>query len=123
MKTKRTHNRKELAAFRSELRSNLTPAEAFLWTQLKAKKLDDRRFIKQHSIGNFIVDFYCASERLIVEPDGEIHQNPTAEEYDEKRTQFLNSLGYTVLRFENRQVFDHLKSVLMEIKDHFKSDN
>ncbi|MBT8300570.1 MAG: DUF559 domain-containing protein [Maribacter sp.] len=106
---------------RKELRSNLTPAEAFLWKHLKAKQLDGRRFVKQHSIARYIVDFYCASEKLIVELDGEVHNNHAAEDYDEKRTSFLSSLGYTVIRFENKMVFDNLKSVLLEIKDNFKN--
>jgi very-short-patch-repair endonuclease len=54
---------------------------------------------------------------LIVELDGQVHQNPTAMEYDEKRTMFLNGLGYKVKRFENKMVFDNLRSVLMEIRE------
>ncbi len=121
MKSERIHNKKELLPFRKDLRSNLTPAEAFLWRQLKAKQLDGKRFVKQHSIGEYIVDFYCASEKLIVELDGDVHQNPKAEAYDEKRTSVFQSMGYKVIRFENKMVFDHLKSVLMEIKENFKT--
>ncbi len=117
MKRSRIHNKKELIQFRKKLRNNLTPAEAFLWKHLKAKQLDGKRFVKQHSIGNYIVDFYCASEKLIVELDGQVHQNHTAMEYDEKRTMFLNGLGYKVKRFENKMVFDNLRSVLMEIRE------
>lgn len=117
---KRNHNRKELLERRKELRKNLTPAEAFLWKHLKAKQLGGRRFQKQHSINNYIVDFYCASEKLIIELDGQIHMNPTAEEKDEKRDLELNSMGYRVLRFENKMVFENLASVLQEIKEHFK---
>ena len=120
MNKPRIHSKKELKEFRKELRKNLTPAEAFLWTQLKAQQLANRKFAKQHSIGNYIVDFYCASEKLIIELDGEVHQNATAMEYDEKRTIFLNELGYTVIRFENKMVFENLNSVLLEIKEHFR---
>ena len=80
------------------------------------------RFAKQHSIGNYIVDFYLASDKLIVELDGEVHQNPTSAEYDKKRTDYLNREGFTVIRFENKMVFDNLKSVLMEIREKFKND-
>jgi len=120
MKKPWMHNKSELLGFRRELRKNLTPAETFLWKHLKAKQLDGKKFVKQHSIGNYIVDFYLASDKLIVELDGEVHQNATAAEYDKKRTVFLNDLGYTVIRFENKMVFDNLKSVLMEIKENFK---
>ena len=117
LRNERTHNKKQLLAFRKELRAKLTPAEAFLWKHLKAKQFDGKRFVKQHSIGKYIVDFYCASEKLIVELDGEVHKNPTAEEYDEKRSSFFNSLGYNVIRFENKMVFDNLESVFIEIRD------
>ena len=121
MKSKKIHTRKELKPIREKLRKNLTPAEAFLWNHLKSRKLEGRRFTKQHSIGNYIVDFYCASEKLIIELDGEVHNNETAAQYDLKRTQFLNTLGYTVLRFENKMVFDVLPSVLQEITTNFST--
>ena len=120
MKTDRIHNKKELVQFRKELRRNLTPSEAFLWTHLKAKQFDGKKFVKQHSIGNYIVDFYCASEKLIIELDREVHQNSTAVLYDEKRTAYFNRLGYTVIRFENKMVFENLQSVFMEIREKFK---
>lgn len=120
MSRERTHSRKELIPFRKKLRKNLTPAEAFLWKHLKAKQLDGKKFVKQHSIGKYIVDFYCASEQLVIELDGEVHQNATAAAYDAKRTVFLNEMGYTVLRFENKMVFDHLQSVFIEIRENFK---
>lgn len=117
----RHHNKKHLLARRKELRKNLTPAEAYLWMYLKGKKLDGRRFQKQHSIDNYIVDFYCASGKLIIELDGEVHNNPIAEEKDAERDTQLQNLGFTVLRFENKMVFEQLDSALQEIKDHFKS--
>ena len=120
MSKKQIHNKKELLEFRMELRRNLTPAEAFLWKHLKAKQLDGKKFVKQHSIGKYIVDFYLASDKLIIELDGEVHQNPTAAAYDERRNNYLKSQGFTVIRFENKMVFENLTSVLMEIKENFK---
>ena len=117
---KRIHNRKELIQFRKKLRNNATPAEAFLWRHLKAKKLCGRRFNRQHSIKNYIVDFYCAAEKLVIELDGAVHQSSKVQEYDKKRTEILNELGYTVIRFENKMVFENLESVLSEISEHFK---
>lgn len=108
-----------MAEYRGTLRSHLTPAEAFLWNYLKAKKLNGKRFTKQHSIGNYIVDFYCASELLIIELDGEVHNNSEKQTYDELRTVYLTQLGYKVIRFENKLVFDQLETVLQEIKDNF----
>lgn len=115
----RIHTKKDMAEYRGTLRSHLTPAEAFLWNYLKAKKLNGKRFTKQHSIGNYIVDFYCASELLIIELDGEVHNNSEKQTYDELRTVYLTQLGYKVIRFENKLVFDQLETVLQEIKDNF----
>tara|TARA_R100000687_G_scaffold67671_1_gene56807 strand:- start:720 stop:1085 length:366 start_codon:yes stop_codon:yes gene_type:complete len=117
---KPSHNRKYLEPFRKELRNNLTPAEAFLWKQLQQRKFKGRKFRRQHSIENFIVDFYCAEEQLIIELDGDVHKNPLAEENDEKRNKKLEDWGFKVIRFENKMVFDFLPSVLKEIEDNFK---
>lgn len=110
------HTLKYLKEYRSELRNNLTPSEAFLWKHLKSRQFENRRFTRQHSIGNFIVDFYCAKEKLIIELDGEVHNTAEAQEYDKQRTLYLENLDYKVLRFENKMVFDCLESVFVEIK-------
>ncbi|MEP0264226.1 endonuclease domain-containing protein [Dokdonia sp.] len=115
------HSRKHLENYRKSLRNNATPAERFLWKHLKNKQLDGKRFLRQHSILNYIVDFYCPSEQLIIELDGEIHFNDTAQEYDAKRTKKLEELGFKVIRFENKIVFDLLPSVLLDIKSYFKN--
>ena len=122
MSKQRTHTKKELKDYRQQLRKKMTPAEAFLWTQLKSRKLDKIRFTRQHSIGHYIVDFYCASEKLIIELDGQGHFNLEAQEYDRKRTVYLESFGYKVIRFENKMVFDYLPSVVMEIRECFNSE-
>ncbi|MEO1013389.1 MAG: endonuclease domain-containing protein [Bacteroidota bacterium] len=84
---------------RKALRQNLTSAEAYLWKQLQHKKLEGRKFRRQHSIDNYIVDFYCAPEKLIIELDEAIHNNPVPAEKDEKRDIHLRNLGFTVLPF------------------------
>ncbi|WP_262904367.1 endonuclease domain-containing protein [Christiangramia sediminis] len=118
---KRIHNRKYLEPYRKKLRKSLTPAEAFLWKQLQNKKLENRKFRRQHSIENYIADFYCPEERLVVELDGQVHFNEKTREYDKKRTEDLNELGIKVIRFENRLVFENLHSVLEEIKENFRN--
>ena len=98
----------------------MTSAEAYIWDELKDSQLEGRKFRRQHSINDFIVDFYCASEQLIIELDGNVHLNPTADEKDRRREKILEEMGFKVLRFENRMVFDNLDSVIMEIKDNFR---
>ncbi|GGA52756.1 endonuclease domain-containing protein [Okeania sp. KiyG1] len=96
------------------LRKNLTPAEALLWEALRNKQLEGLRFRSQHPVGNFILDFYCPSCKLVVELDGEIHTHQT--DYDDDRTAKLAEYGYKVLRFRNEQVIDDLPKVLAEIR-------
>lgn len=118
---KKIHNKKYLEPYRKRLRKSLTPAEAFLWKQLQQKKLYGRKFRRQHSIENYIVDFYCPEEKLVIELDGEGHFNVQGREYDRKRTEFLNTLGIRVIRFENKIVLEFLPQVLQEIKDSFRN--
>ena len=113
-------NRKSLKFFRSSLRNKSTSAEAVLWNILKSKKLDGRKFRRQHSIGNYIVDFYCASEKLIIELDGNPHGEYHKIEKDKKRDQYLEDLGFSILRFENRLVFQEPEYVKNEIIKAFK---
>lgn len=120
MKKSKIHDNPSSKENRKKLRKSLTPAEAFLWNQLKAKKFEGRKFRRQHGINQYIVDFYCAEEQLVIELDGEVHNTSNAQEYDEKRTTALTSLGIKVIRFENKMVFENLTSVLRGIKDNFK---
>ncbi|HMS42319.1 MAG TPA: DUF559 domain-containing protein, partial [Pyrinomonadaceae bacterium] len=108
-----------LKTFRKELRNNLTPAEARFWTIIKNKQFEGRKFRRQHSVGNYILDFYCPSERLAIELDGQVHFNDTAQEYDYERKLFLEHYGIKVLRFENKLVFEELEWMLGVIKSNF----
>ena len=119
---KKIHNKKSLEPYRKKLRNQGTSAEAFLWKYLQQKKLEGRKFRRQHSILNFIVDFYCPEEKLIIELDGQGHMNLTAEEKDRKRTAMLENIGFKVIRFENKSVFENLDWVLGEIKNNFRDD-
>ena len=85
------HNRKELESLRKDLRKHLTPAEATLWSLIKGKQLEGRKFRRQHSVDKYVLDFYCPSERLAIELDGEPHFSDEGIKRDEKRTEYLNS--------------------------------
>ncbi len=114
------HNHKYLEERRKELRKNLTSAEAALWKVIQKSQLKGRKFRRQHSIKNFIVDFYCASEKLIIELDGAYHLDFVQQNYDAERTKTLEALGLKVIRFENKLVFENMGSVLEEIISYFK---
>jgi very-short-patch-repair endonuclease len=114
-------NRKPLKEFRKELRKNLTPAEAVLWTALQKKQLEGRKFKRQHSIGKYIVDFYCPAEKLVIELDGAEHFTLEGSEHDLIRDSYISSFGINILRYENRDIYNNLEAVLEDIKNNFKS--
>ena len=105
---------------RKALRNEPTPAEYKLWFSLRQQKLDGRSFRRQTSIGNYIVDFYCHSEKVIIELDGQGHYELEGQLRDEQRDMRLRELGYTVLRFENKMIFEQPDNVLDTIRQHFK---
>ena len=123
MKKPKIHNRPELTPFRKKLRNNGTSAEAVLWIRLKHSQLEGRKFRRQHSIGNYIVDFYCPEEKLVIELDGEGHFWEDGLKRDHRRKCYLNSLGIQVIRFENKWVFDDMEYLLNEIRGCFKNNN
>jgi len=104
------------------LRNDLTPAEATLWKALKGSALKNRKFRRQHSIENYIVDLYCPQERLIIELDGAVHKDPVVAHNDHIRSLRLQELGNKIIRFENSLVFTQLDNVLHAIASHFKSE-
>jgi very-short-patch-repair endonuclease len=108
-------NKKDLKSFRLSLRNRSTSAEATLWDMLKSRKLDGRKFRRQYSIGNYIADFCCPSEKLIIELDGDIHGEYHKIQEDENRDNYLSGLGFTILRFENRFVFQDPEFIKNEI--------
>ena len=93
-----------------ELRSNMTDAEALLWVNLRNRQLGGEKFRRQHQIGSFYVDFVSVRSRLIIEVDGS--QHVTDLEADNKRTEYLTSKGYRVLRFWNEEVLTEMETVL-----------
>jgi very-short-patch-repair endonuclease len=110
------NNRRELKARRRELRGSLTIAEARLWSCVQHGRLG-WKFRRQHSIGPFVVDFYCPSARLAIELDGAAHDSDSAGRYDERRSQYLRSNGIVVVRFLNEDVLKNLEGVLAAIRE------
>jgi urease accessory protein len=98
---------KRLTAHARENRKNPTPAESLIWNQvLRSKQFDRHKFLRQKPIGAYVVDFYCAELRLVIEIDGDSHAEQVG--YDARRTESLNRLGLKVLRYANRDVLDNL---------------
>lgn len=103
---------------RRRLRKNATPAERVLWEGLRNYCCAGRKFRRQHSIGPFIVDFYCPSARLVVEVEGGIHNHPWRAEYDARRHRYLVQAGYRVIYFSNQEVIHETEAVLAAIAIH-----
>ena len=116
MRTNNLFNRKNLKSFRSTLRNRSTSAEAALWNILKSRNLDGRKFRRQYSIDNYIVDFCCPAEKLVIELDGAPHGEYYKIYEDENRDKYIESLGFTVIRFENRIVFQEPDFLISEIR-------
>lgn len=98
----------------------MTPQEIILWSRLRREQLGCK-FRRQHAIGNYIVDFYCPKKKLIIELDGWQHKREKDTRYDAKRTEYLNNLGLTVLRFFNNEVNTNLEGVVLKIEEHLKN--
>ncbi|WP_426024196.1 endonuclease domain-containing protein [Brevundimonas sp. PWP3-1b1] len=92
------------------LRRTLTPPEARLWVHLRRRALDGLKFRRQHPVGVYVLDFYCAEAMLAVEVDGESHADRF--EHDARRTRWLERQGIAVVRFSAESVRVNLGGVL-----------
>lgn len=94
-----------------QLRRTMTTAESVLWSYLRNSQTG-YRFRRQHPIGSYVLDFFCYPLNLCIELDGSVHDEHGAERHDEIRTQYLNSMGITVLRYSNDVVFQNIEGIL-----------
>ncbi|HUX58726.1 MAG TPA: endonuclease domain-containing protein [Bacteroidales bacterium] len=99
------------------LRRNMTLSEFLLWKKLKDRKIFNTKFRRQHPVDIFIVDFYCHEYKLVIEIDGEIHNNKEVHEYDLNRSAELNKFGIRVIRFSNDQIIYKIDQVLTAINE------
>ena len=109
------YNNLKLKKRRKHLRNKAQDAEIILWSYLMGKQLQGYKFRRQHSIGDYIVDFYCPELRLAIELDGEQHSQKKSIEYDQQRTKYLNSQNIKVLRYWNNDIYNNLNGVIDEI--------
>ena len=105
----------ENVAIAKELRKNMTPAEKKLW--LGYLRDLPVRVLRQRPIDHYIVDFYCASLKLVIEVDGDSHYTDESKVKDFERTKALEGYGLTLIRFTNKEVLENFEgvcAVLME---------
>ena len=110
------YNKIETNDRRKELRSRITPAEKKLWGYLRGSQFKGFKFRRQHSIGDYIVDFYCPKLRLVVEVDGDSHFSDEAIKYDKRRDNFINFFKINCLRFTNQEVNQDMEGVLYKLE-------
>jgi len=111
------YNSKQLQRNRRRLRRDLTVHERMLWKMLRRRQIEGLRFLRQYSIGPYILDFYCPKIRLALELDGGQHNEDEAIEYDQERTRYLELEDMKVLRFWNNIVVENMGGVLMQIRE------
>ena len=104
-----------------QLRRNMTPQERKLW-YLFLKKYPVKIY-KQRIIGSYVVDFYCASAKLVIEIDGSKHYQADAMVYDAKRSDYLQSLGLHIIRFSNADINVRFERVCESIHQYIQSTN
>ena len=119
------HKNSKPSAFENarSLRKVQTTAEQILWKALRNNKVCNLKFRRQHPFDNYILDFYSHKMKLVIEVDGEVHNDPEVALYDETRTKNLNESGLTVLRFSNAVVESNLKNVIKQIEDWFHEND
>ena len=104
---------KDNKEFARHLRKNSTLSEIAIWKHLQKKQFLGLKFNRQVTIGKYIVDFFCAKTKVVIEVDGETHIGK--QDYDIKRDEYLEELGLTVIHIDARDVFVNLDIILREI--------
>ena len=108
-----------LTDFARTQRDRHTLAERTFWFAVRAKRFQNLKFIRQKPLLGYIADFYCAEYQLVIELDGGYHAR--TQEYDQERTDRLNSRGITVIRYQNGEVINHLPEVLRHLWCHLQA--
>ena len=110
-----TRTIKNLKKLVKDLRKNQTLPEQIFWHKIRARRFSNYKLRRQVQIGNYIVDFVCYEKNLIVELDGREHLTDESLEYDKTRTVYLQSRGFRVLRYFNKDVFNNIDNVLLDL--------
>jgi very-short-patch-repair endonuclease len=96
---------------RKGLRNKPTLTEKILWKKLKENQVGEK-FIRQYSVDNYVLDFYCPNKRLAIEIEGKIHQRTENITYDKYRFRYIEAFGIKILKFTNEEIFNNIQKVL-----------
>jgi very-short-patch-repair endonuclease len=112
-------NKKYMQKRRRQLRSNMTDCEKIIWKYLRGKKLNVR-FLRQYSVDNYVIDFYCPELKLAIEIDGKIHEEAERMIYDKERQNHIEKYGIKFIRIKNEELLYNPKTSIQKIKFEIK---
>ncbi|MBL8008557.1 MAG: endonuclease domain-containing protein [Ignavibacteria bacterium] len=110
------YNRIDQKEKRRELRNSMPKAEKMLWERLKKRQIKNKRFLRQYSIGRYVIDFYCPEIKFAIEADGDTHNLEEGIEYDLNRQNEIENLGIRFLRIKNDEIYRNIEDVLAKIE-------
>lgn len=110
------YNKKQEQEKRRKLRSNMTYCEKLVWQHLRKRQLG-YRFLRQYSVDQFVIDFYCPELKLAIELDGGIHEIPEQKEYDIARQKYIEKFGISFIRITNAEYLANPNKALTKIED------
>ena len=117
------YNKRQNQGRRRQLRKNMPKSEIILWSKLKNRQIQGERFLRQYSVDQYVIDFFCPRLKLAIEVDGDSHALLSVEEKDKLRQEYIESFGIRFLRFSNVDVYKNLDNVCQVIFDNIeKSD-
>jgi len=114
------YNKKQEQEKRRELRSNMTFCEKLVWKHLRKRQLG-YRFLRQYSVDQFVIDFYCPELKLAIELDGDVHEIPEQKDYDIARQKYLETFGITFVRITNEEYLSNPNMAFLKIENAIKA--
>ena len=109
------YNKSAMKQRRKTLRKNLSKAEAIMWNHLSRRQMNGYKFRRQHSVDQYVIDFYCPELKLAIEIDGDSHFMSGAEVQDKIRQEYIESFGIKFLRFTNEDVYKNIDGVCQTV--------
>ena len=114
------YTKKEMQERRRQLRNNMTYSEKIVWMFLRKNQMKVR-FLRQYSVDNYVIDFYCPQLKLAVEIDGDIHDLPEQKEYDIERQKHIEQFGIKFIRIKNEELFGNPNKAFDKIENYIKT--
>jgi very-short-patch-repair endonuclease len=114
-------NKKEIQKRRRFLRSNMTFSEKLVWMFLRKHQMNDR-FLRQYSVDNYVIDFYCPKLKLAIEIDGDVHDLKRQKMHDKTRQEYLEQLGIKFLRIKNEDLLNNPNKAFERIENKIKEE-